>query len=53
MANQNGGGNGGVFFVAGAMVLAAGLIAFFALGGVAGDRKTGAKTDAPKAASAP
>ena len=44
--------HGGLYFVVGALVVAVGLIAFFALGGSfsgSGDRKIDVKIEAPKA----
>jgi len=50
VANPSGGRGGGIFFVAGAMVIAAGVVAYFALGNALRRDRPGAdvKIEAPK-----
>lgn len=50
MAQQSGGGRGGLFFVIGAMVVAAGVVAYFAVGNALRRDRPGAdvKIEAPK-----
>lgn len=51
MAVETSSSNGGLYFIVGALVVAVGLIGFFALGGSfsgSGDRKIDVKIEAPK-----